>query len=224
MPCRMQVRSEGMAIISIFFMIMGLCGMSYFSSPDETDANRDEIEERARSVCSSVMDEGTGIDADSNTDADSDGNEDGNLTGLEYKGLASEDEFHNEEPSQRNSHHDIIRRRRLGIAAAIFNGVWGGSILVPMQFAPSQASGTGYVISFAIGASIVTILLWVIRFVYLLYQFDMNVVRTYNALPSLHLRIMWLPGGIAGTLWSIGNIASMISVENLGEGRSSPKA
>jgi multidrug transporter EmrE-like cation transporter len=125
-----QVRSEGMAIISIFFMIVGLCGMSYFSSPDETDANRDEIEERARSVCSSVMDEGTGIDADSNTDADSDGNEDGNLTGLEYKGLASEDEFHNEEPSQRNSHHDIIRRRRLGIAAAIFNGVWGGSILV----------------------------------------------------------------------------------------------
>jgi glucose uptake protein GlcU len=87
-----------------------------------------------------------------------------------------------------------------------------------MQFAPSQASGTGYVISFAIGASIVTILLWAIRFVYLLYQFDMNMVRTYNALPSLHLRIMWLPGGIAGTLWSIGNIASMISVEKLGEG------
>jgi len=87
-----------------------------------------------------------------------------------------------------------------------------------MQFAPSQASGIGYVISFAVGASIITMLLWVIRFVYLLYQFDMNATRTYNSLPSLHLRIMWLPGGIAGTLWSIGNIASMISVENLGEG------
>lgn len=29
---------------------------------------------------------------------------------------------------------------------------------------------------------------------------------------------MWRPGGLAGLLWSVGNIASMISVANLGEG------
>jgi len=87
-----------------------------------------------------------------------------------------------------------------------------------MQFAPAQASGSGYVVSFAIGASIITLLLWAIRFATLLYQSDMNISRSLNALPSLHLRTMWLPGGIAGTLWSIGNIASMISVHNLGEG------
>ena len=81
-----------------------------------------------------------------------------------------------------------------------------------------RGCGTGYVVSFAIGASIITLLLWAIRFATLLYQSDMNISRALNSLPSLHLRTMWLPGGIAGTLWSIGNIASMISVHNLGEG------
>jgi len=44
------------------------------------------------------------------------------------------------------------------------------------------------------------------------------MVRAYKALPPLHIRIMWLAGGVSGTLWSIGNFFSMISVEYLGEG------
>jgi hypothetical protein len=87
-----------------------------------------------------------------------------------------------------------------------------------MQFAPKEATGTGYVISFAFGASIVTVFLWFTRFLFFLYQSDMNVSRACNSLPSLHLKVMWLPGTIAGMLWSIGNIASIISVTNLGEG------
>mmetsp|Transcript_29078 Transcript_29078/g.43941 ORF Transcript_29078/g.43941 Transcript_29078/m.43941 type:complete len:92 (+) Transcript_29078:674-949(+) len=37
-------------------------------------------------------------------------------------------------------------------------------------------------------------------------------------LPSFHFKVMWLPGCIAGTLWSIGNVGSIISVHRLGEG------
>ena len=90
---------------------------------------------------------------------------------------------------------------------------------VPMQFAPPEASGIGYVVSFAIGASIVTILLWILRFCHGWYKNDgHSMMHAYNSLPPLHLKIMWAPGGLAGTLWSIGNIASMVSVQNLGEG------
>ncbi len=85
-----------------------------------------------------------------------------------------------------------------------------------MQYAPPEASGIGYVLSFAVGASIVTVLLWILRFCYVWYKSD--VIHSYNSLPSLHLKVMWAPGGLAGTLWSIGNIASMVSVQNLGEG------
>jgi len=88
-----------------------------------------------------------------------------------------------------------------------------------MQFAPPEASGIGYVVSFAIGASIVTILLWILRFCHGWYKNDgHSMMHAYNSLPPLHLKIMWAPGGLAGTLWSIGNIASMVSVQNLGEG------
>jgi len=113
-----------------------------------------------------------------------------------------------------------ILKRRLGLLAAVFNGVWGGSIMVPMHYAPEEAGGTGYVVSFAIGALIITSLLWVLRFIVELHFTGphYSISRAYQALPSLHLEIMWLPGCLAGLLWSIGNVASMISVQNLGEG------
>lgn len=39
----------------------------------------------------------------------------------------------------------------------------------------------------------------------------------YKQLPSFHLRKMWFLGGIAGTLWSTGNVASFFSVKYLGQ-------
>jgi len=110
-----------------------------------------------------------------------------------------------------------LTKRQRGMAAAVFCGLWGGSILVPMKWAPSDATGSHYLISFAVGASIITIALWLVRFT--VYAFQSKSLRLgYERLPSLHLRVMWLPGGISGLLWSIGNFFSLISVLYLGEG------
>lgn len=81
----------------------------------------------------------------------------------------------------------------------------------------ATTGGLGYVISFAIGASIVTISLWIIRYCYNCYMTN-NLVVAYTNLPSFHLTSMWFPGGLAGTLWSVGNVASIVSVQHLGEG------
>lgn len=70
----------------------------------------------------------------------------------------------------------------------------------------TKDSGIGYLISFAIGASIVTLLCWL--FVYL----------AGYPLPPLHIRQIWRHGFLSGLLWSIGNVGSMISVKYLGEG------
>lgn len=51
-------------------------------------------------------------------------------------------------------------RNKLGLCCAFVCGVWGGSSLVPMHYAPGDTKGLGFVISFAIGASTVTLLLW----------------------------------------------------------------
>ena len=111
-----------------------------------------------------------------------------------------------------------VQQRTLGILAAlVFTGIWGGSIMVPMQFAPKVDKGLGYLISFAIGAATVNLSLWIIRYLYLCYLYP-SYEEAYNALPSFHLRKMWLYGGTCGLLWSIGNFFSILAVEYLGEG------
>eukprot|EP00565_Helicotheca_tamesis_P009470 CAMPEP_0185724338 /NCGR_PEP_ID=MMETSP1171-20130828/842_1 /TAXON_ID=374046 /ORGANISM="Helicotheca tamensis, Strain CCMP826" /LENGTH=374 /DNA_ID=CAMNT_0028392161 /DNA_START=285 /DNA_END=1409 /DNA_ORIENTATION=+ len=108
-----------------------------------------------------------------------------------------------------------VSRFSLGLAGAVYNGALGGSAIVPMHY--SEIHGLPFVISFAIGASIVTATIWLLRFLYHLQRLG-NFQSAWNALPSFHLRVMCIPGAIAGTLWSIGNVASILAVTYLGEG------
>jgi hypothetical protein len=86
-----------------------------------------------------------------------------------------------------------------------------------MKYAPPGAGGATYVVSFAIGATIVTAALWCGRYLYLC-QKECSFSKAYARLPSFHFRQMWLAGGLCGLLWSIGNFFSILSVQYLGEG------
>ncbi|KAG7339660.1 drug/metabolite transporter superfamily protein [Nitzschia inconspicua] len=111
-----------------------------------------------------------------------------------------------------------VSERTLGILAAmIFTGMWGGSILVPMHYAPSVNNGLGYLFSFAVGASLVNLSLWMVRYSYCCCWYS-SLRKAYSALPSFHFRTMWLYGGICGLLWSIGNFCSILAVQYLGQG------
>ena len=101
---------------------------------------------------------------------------------------------------------------KLGIAAAVFNGVWGGSNMVPLKLAGGSAphnGGVGYVFSFAVGSAVVNLCLWIGLLVWHRCNF--------SATPSLEIRAMLLPGAIAGILWSLGNVAAIVAVLNLGQ-------
>jgi Transmembrane family, TMEM144 of transporters len=110
-----------------------------------------------------------------------------------------------------------LSKRRLGMLAAAFCGLWGGSIMAPMKFSKADTKGTHYLLSFAIGASVINLGLWILRYVYCVVQCR-SFRGAYESLPSFHIRKMWLMGGTAGILWSIGNFFSLISVYYLGEG------
>ena len=112
----------------------------------------------------------------------------------------------------------LLTERQCGMLAAAFCGTWGGSIMVPMKWSPPDTKGVAYLISFAIGASIINIILWILRFLYHFYKTRYSWRAAYHALPSFHLRILWRAGGMCGLLWSIGNFFSLISVYYLGEG------
>jgi hypothetical protein len=132
-----------------------------------------------------------------------------------------------------------MSRRHAGMLSAVFCGVWGGSITAPMTFAPPEARGARYLLSFAIGASLVNLALWVARLVLVSLsihsrnrrdhhrnpdeavctaEWGSSLAEAYRELPSFHFRVMWLPGGLSGLLWSIGNFFSLLSVFYLGEG------
>jgi hypothetical protein len=124
--------------------------------------------------------------------------------------------------------YKYFSHRQVGLLAAAFNGIWGGSNMVPLRIvqgasndsnhetsaSPNKSlkipSGIGYVVSFAIGSCIVNILMWVF-----LYIWRRHIVK--KPLPSMHLKVMFIPGMIAGCFWALGNLMAMVAVLSLGE-------
>lgn len=51
-----------------------------------------------------------------------------------------------------------------------------------------------------------------------MYQYQGDANKGFQALPSLYIMEMWLPGTLCGALWEIANIGSLVSVQFLGEG------
>lgn len=110
-----------------------------------------------------------------------------------------------------------IPRRLWGMFLVAVFGLWGGSIMAPMKLSKSNVQGFRFVISFGIGAPIVNLALWLLRYFYNVYRYK-SMSKAYSRLPSFHFDVMWKPGGLSGLLWSIGNFFSLTSVKYLGQG------
>lgn len=218
-----QIHSRGMACFAILLMMMGLCGMSYFSSLETTAASCEEEGEENQIEYQPLTDE-EAIEANSNSQPQETDEQDEPQEDVSSSEPLVEQEVTATSTPSTNTNQDTVLvwgkpmpRRQVGIACAVFCGVWGGSIMAPEKMAGQHNSGIGYLISFGIGAAIVTIFLWMVRFGYHWMRLG-SAAGAYYALPSFHIRVMWLPGCTAGTLWSIGNFFSLISVKYLGEG------
>ena len=121
-----------------------------------------------------------------------------------------------------------------GLIVAVCGGVWGGSVLIPMKLCHQTTSGPAYLMSFSTGATLVTGVVWILRFLYHVVLVAKQSQgqqpgqpreslatcfhQGYQALPSFYLQEMWLPGGLSGLLWSTGNFFSILSVHSLGAG------
>jgi len=117
-----------------------------------------------------------------------------------------------------NQYNIKISTRTLGFIIAVIGGIWGGSVMVPIHYADSNSKGFNFVFSFAIGTSFVNTFAWIIRFYFTWIRSSKNLQSTLRALPSFHFRSMVMPGACSGTLYCIGNLASIVSVTILGEG------
>jgi hypothetical protein len=92
----------------------------------------------------------------------------------------------------------------LGVFWAVVTGAFGGSILVPLNYAPPEASGFAFLPSFGIGTMIaapVVAAAWFAR---------------EGAIPESHWRVTLPIGIISGTLWNISNVLAIVAIPQLG--------
>ena len=117
---------------------------------------------------------------------------------------------------------------------AVLNGVFAATIMVPLHYAPPNATrGIGFSMSFGIAAVLVVLALWILR--WLLYSslillkesqledskqksniIIQSIHKGYRCLPSFHIKEMWRPGLLSGLLYSLGNLMGIVSIQKLG--------
>eukprot|EP00299_Pterocystis_sp_00344_P003952 c14754_g1_i1.p1 GENE.c14754_g1_i1~~c14754_g1_i1.p1 ORF type:complete len:334 (+),score=62.37 c14754_g1_i1:63-1064(+) len=104
--------------------------------------------------------------------------------------------------------------RRIGLFAAFFTGIWGGSIYVPLKIANRygvKTSGYAYILSFGIGVAIVQVA------VLLIYGVIRKFVFHDTFFPNFYFHTLWWAGSGAGLFWSVGNFFSLLSMLCLGQ-------
>lgn len=112
-----------------------------------------------------------------------------------------------------------LTKRQLGIIGAVINGLWGGLNLIPLHYAQQEGfGGAAFLVSYACGSMIVNTFMWIIYWLHMLHQRRYNFRESFDSLPDFHLDKLWGPGFLAGSLYSVANFGSILSVTYLGQG------
>jgi len=214
-----QVQSVSGTAFGILMMIIGFIGMAYFSSFKDEIIETPVTEEASLEMTRDLTEPLLEIEIETNNDNDEEivedtaGENDGSPIAEVSQSCQQDDD----------TNDDIMmfcgikwERKVLGVLGACVDGILGGSTLIPMKLAPSIDRGLDYIISFAIGAAIATVLGWVLYFSVNSYK-EQSFVSGYKLLPSLYLDKIVMPGVLSGVLWSIGNVSQILAVTFLGE-------
>jgi hypothetical protein len=194
-------------------LAIGLVGMSHFSAPSEKE--KVEVDQELQELALQQDEDDISRPTTSS------------ITGrLERRDLALSTDL-NDLLQQRNVHQsptssadvDVSRftssgtvvilghtlsNRVAGLVAAVVNGVFAGSSLIPVQYAKQHGfAGANYIISFAVGALSTNTALWLVVFLYYYYtrpSAESRFKQAYECMPHWHLRELWLPGLVGGKM------------------------
>jgi glucose uptake protein GlcU len=101
----------------------------------------------------------------------------------------------------------VAQRRLYGSVCALVVGLFGGSILMPLQMAPSSVRGLEFVPSFGLGT------LFVAPLITLPYMW---LSRSSGSRGHWAVRETFLPGLAAGAVWNAANVCSIFATKSLG--------
>lgn len=120
----------------------------------------------------------------------------------------------------------VLSKPTAGIIAAVFNGLLGGSSLIPLHYAKEQGyGGARYIMSYAIGAFLANLIVWFVYYVVLVVRrrslessWESTLLHAATEMPDPKFQQLWKPGFCAGFLLASGMFSSIISVTYLGQG------
>jgi len=178
-----EVHSAGLSVLAMFIMILGMIGISIAVNWESMQAARLLKQQRQYSinVTAGTVYEETPLLKDEKQPA--------------YEPTEGEG------PKSDKKRKEEFRRFIYGITVALCSGLFGGTQNVPLKYAPPDAHGIQYTISFGIGAVCV---ITVFTLVYCIIRWCLDW-----GLPTVNLKLSLLPGSIAGALWSCGNVCNI---------------
>jgi glucose uptake protein GlcU len=234
------------AINALVVLCIGLCGIAYFSSFEAESKRRKchmGIDQKEAKMENTVVIETTPLVEMHDQLVEAEDEEISlDLETYPHCGAPphSHKTIHIDPPSfictkSKSEQHAIdIQQYNIGLLMAVLNGVLAATIMVPLHYAPANATrGIGFSMSFGIAAVLVVMLLWFLRWLLYSSVFFFTELRQdkviqrrsiiveslckgYTSLPSFHWKVMWRPGLLSGLLYSLGNLMGIVSIQRLG--------
>ncbi|BBN12093.1 hypothetical protein MPTK1_5g17310 [Marchantia polymorpha subsp. ruderalis] len=129
------------------------------------------------------------------------------IVGVAYAGHVGRVAAGHEENLDTLLQHPVTGEQRsgtfsTGVFTAIFAGLAGGLIMIPLTRASAEAQGIPYLPSFAIGVAIFAPIVTAIPY----------VTRVDREMPNLAPAAAALPGIVSGIVWNIGNVFSILAI------------
>lgn len=223
-------------------LTIGLIGMSKHSAPTRSHASRVELVEEHRQSINNLIDYASfrSPDVEKQQVKEKEGLLSGGPTSVLGHGRTNSFDaklftsYRSDDSSEKDFYFDevptfnpethiqllgdgiILQKRTVGILAAIFNGLMSGSSLIPLHYAEREGfGGPHYMISYATGAAIANIGLWVVYYIVLVIEVheqtsasaDLYAPLSWTAkmrqatanMPEWHFYQLWKPGFAAGT-------------------------
>ncbi len=187
-------------LCSFLLLIVGLVGMSHYSSPEQSQNIVVSEEERPENTQNNYQ---TLIEDEE--DATIDEPEESDYFLVLFNGRIS------------------LTTRQCGILGAALNGIMTGGSLIPLHYAAEEGfGGAKYFPSMGVGAMIANTIMWIVLYAACLCRGFAKGKTPRDCLeadmPKWHFRILWLPALSAGLMLSLAMFSTILAITYLGQG------
>ena len=209
------VANVGDTLCSFILLIVGLVGMSHYSSPQQ-NVHQEVLPSEATSghddlnyQTLQISEEEDMPDEDEEAVIDESINrvqrqEEGKIFLVLFNGRIS------------------LTKRQCGILGAVFNGIMTGGSLIPLHYAAEEGfGGAKFFPSYGVGAMIANTIMWLLLYLYCLAKGFFNgksVTHVLESMPGWYFRELWFPALAAGLMLSFAMFSTILAITYLGQG------